>query len=271
VARARAAAELIGEVRELGARTEAGRRHAVAGLLRLVGCAIGGAVYDQGYGPGLTRGIVGATLVGFDRQIIDVFDTHYTRGSSYNPFHDAAMRHLAEARGAVFTHANGELVPRRVWDGSEWINEYVRPARVDHFLGTLRPVGPNAVMGCGFMRASGDRPFDEEDAEVLHLVHLGVGPFFETAAAHPALAPRVREVQAILLTGAGDKEIAAALRLSPHTVRQYVKTILRAHGVTSRAQVIAAATRGAAGTPGAAPSATVSTTLAAGPAPRAGR
>jgi DNA-binding CsgD family transcriptional regulator len=240
VSRARAAVRVVGEVRELGPRTEAGRRHLVEELLLLLGCAIGGVVWDEGYGPGLKRGIVQATLAGFDRQIMDVFNTHHTQGSDYNPFHGAAMRMMREAPDHVFTRSNAELVARRDWDGSEWINEYVRPARVDHFISSLRMVGPTSVIGCGFMRAAGDQPFSDEDRDVLHLVHLGVGRFFDAPAAGPRLAPRVREVLAVLLTGAGDKEIAARLGLSPHTVRQYVKTILKAYGVSSRAQVIAA-------------------------------
>jgi len=46
-----------------------------------------------------------------------------------------------------------------------------------------------------------------------------------------------------ILTGATDKEIAQQLRLSPHTVRQYVKAILKAYNVTNRAQLIARAGR----------------------------
>jgi DNA-binding CsgD family transcriptional regulator len=53
----------------------------------------------------------------------------------------------------------------------------------------------------------------------------------------------MRETLDVMLTGASDKEIAAQLALSPHTVRQYVKAILRAYRVSSRAQLIAASNR----------------------------
>jgi len=51
--------------------------------------------------------------------------------------------------------------------------------------------------------------------------------------------PRMRDTLDVLLLGATDKEIAAELGISPHTVRQYVKAILRAYGVSGRGQLIA--------------------------------
>lgn len=241
VHRVRAAVRLVGEVGEIGFGTEAARRHLVDGLLGLLGCAIGGAVHDTGYGPGLKAGIAEATLAGFDRQIIDVFQAHHTQGSDFNPFHGAVMQRLGGSIDQVFTSTNSEIVAGDEWDGSVWINEYVRPARVDHFVGSVRKIGKNACMGCGFMRAAGDRPFSEEDREVLDLVHLGVGRFFAAPSPRALLAPRERDTLDVLLSGAPDKEIAAQLGISPHTVRQYVKSILKAYGVSSRAQLIARA------------------------------
>jgi DNA-binding CsgD family transcriptional regulator len=234
---------LVGEVRELGTCTEAGRRHMLEGLLDLVGCALGGAVHDRGYGVGLKGGIAEATLSGFGRDIIDLFQAHHTHGSDFNPFHGAVMRNSHKVAGEVFTSSNSEIVARDDWDRSEWINEYARPARVDHFLCSMRIVGATSGVGCGFMRAAHDRPFSDEDREVLHLVHLGVGTFYDVTSPRNKLTPRMRETLDEMLTGATDKEIAARLRLSPHTVRQYVKTILRVYGVSSRAQLIATAAR----------------------------
>ncbi|MDB4957088.1 MAG: Transcriptional regulator, LuxR family protein [Myxococcales bacterium] len=243
IERVRAAVRLVGEVRELGATTEAGRHHMVEQLLGLVGCAVGGAVHDTGYGLGLKGGIAEATLVGFDREIIDLFQAHHTHGSDFNPYHDAVMRRSDVLAGGVFTSTNRDLVPRADWEGSEWINEYARPARVDHFLCSMQIVGTTSGIGCGFMRAARDRPFSDEDREVLHLVHLGVGAFYDVSSPRRRLTPRMRDTLDVMLTGASDKEIAARLDISPHTVRQYVKAILRAHGVSSRTQLIAAAKR----------------------------
>ena len=235
VERARKAMRLVGEVHELGVTTEAGRRHVVGGVIDLIGCALGGAVHDTGYGPGLKCGIAAATLVGFDREIIDVFQAHHTYGSDFNPFHRAVM--ARRPPGEVFTSCSTQLVDKREWERSPWITDYVRPARVDHFLGSMRLVGETAGVGFGFMRAARDRPFSDDDREMLHLVHLGIGAVYDVARAR--LAPRMRDTLDVLLEGATDKDIAARLGLSPHTVRQYVKRILRVYGVASRAQLIA--------------------------------
>jgi DNA-binding CsgD family transcriptional regulator len=241
VHRVRAAFSLVGEVGEIGRGTEAARRHLLEGLLRLLGGVLGAAVHDTRYGLGLKAGIAEATLTGFDRQSLDVFQAHHTQGSDINPFHGAMMRRLGVVTGEVLSGTSGDLVAGRDWDASAWINDYVRPARIDHFVGTLRKIGEAECHGCGFMRAAGDRPFSEEDREVLHLVHLGVGRLFNAPSLRAGLAPRVREALDVLLSGATDKEIAGQLGIGLHTARQYVKSILRAHGVASRSQLLARA------------------------------
>jgi DNA-binding CsgD family transcriptional regulator len=240
VVRARAAMKLIGEVYEIGVRTEAGRRHLMRELFALLGCAVGASVHDIYFSPGHRRGIVAATLAGFDSQVTDLFDAHYTMGSAFNPFHRAVMARAHEP-GEVFSSTDLELVPRSVWNRSPWINDYVRPAGIEHFMASIRFVGETTIVGCGLMRAAGDRPFSDEDREVMHLVNDAVGPLFDAAAPH--LAPRAREVRDALLTGASDKEIAQLMRISVHTVHQYVKAIFRAYGVSSRAQLFAHAMR----------------------------
>jgi DNA-binding CsgD family transcriptional regulator len=53
------------------------------------------------------------------------------------------------------------------------------------------------------------------------------------------LAPRVRETLEVLMTGASNKEIATRLSISQNTVHQYVKALLRAYSVGSRAELVA--------------------------------
>ncbi len=64
---------------------------------------------------------------------------------------------------------------------------------------------------------------------------------------HPAhdLSPRQREVLDLLLTGKNGKQIAADLRLSVHTVNDYIKAIYRRYDVSSRAELLAAVHVGA--------------------------
>ncbi len=57
------------------------------------------------------------------------------------------------------------------------------------------------------------------------------------------LSPRLREMFALLLTGASEKEIAHQLGISQHTVHDHVKTLYKKLGVRSRLQLMARALR----------------------------
>jgi DNA-binding CsgD family transcriptional regulator len=54
-----------------------------------------------------------------------------------------------------------------------------------------------------------------------------------------ALSPREQEVTRLIARGAGTAEIAAALFVSPHTVRDYVKAVFEKVGVSSRGELTA--------------------------------
>ncbi|MDB4934026.1 MAG: Transcriptional regulator, LuxR family protein [Labilithrix sp.] len=225
--RAREAALLVREVAEIGARTAAARRHFKERLQSLVGAVISGAVDD-----------LGAALHLPKRADVLTVDT---------PYHAAVFARVDASAGCEpFTATSAELVPQREWRRSFWVNEYVRPAGLDHFLGSHWRFPDGTIEGLGFMRAANDAPFDEDDRATLHLAHLGVGRLFEPRASDaPKLAPRVRETLDAVLVGATDKEIAARLGISGHTVRDYMKVLFRAYGVSSRAQLIAKLTRAA--------------------------
>jgi DNA-binding NarL/FixJ family response regulator len=59
-----------------------------------------------------------------------------------------------------------------------------------------------------------------------------------------ALSPREREILMLLAEGNTQKQIAAALVLSPKTVATHIQNLLRKLGVNSRAQAVVAAYRG---------------------------
>jgi DNA-binding CsgD family transcriptional regulator len=52
------------------------------------------------------------------------------------------------------------------------------------------------------------------------------------------LAPRLRQVLSLLAAGASEKETAAALGLSTHTVHDYAKALYRLFKVHSRAELL---------------------------------
>jgi DNA-binding CsgD family transcriptional regulator len=61
-----------------------------------------------------------------------------------------------------------------------------------------------------------------------------------------AVSPRQREIMLLLSTGLSDKEIAARLQVSPHTVRTHLQRLYAQHGLRNRAEAAATWTRGRA-------------------------
>lgn len=58
-----------------------------------------------------------------------------------------------------------------------------------------------------------------------------------------ALSEREREVVSLLATGATNREIAARLHLSPHTVKEHTSSLYRKLGVRNRAEAVQRAER----------------------------
>jgi two-component system response regulator DesR len=62
-------------------------------------------------------------------------------------------------------------------------------------------------------------------------------------AAAAALSPRERDVLEVLVAGATNREIAARLHLSPHTVKDHVSAVYRKLGARNRAEAVRRAER----------------------------
>ena len=67
------------------------------------------------------------------------------------------------------------------------------------------------------------------------------------AALLAELPPRLREVLLRLTRGLGEKQLAAELKLSPHTVHDHVKALYRRLHVGSRGELLALCLRLTAG------------------------
>jgi DNA-binding CsgD family transcriptional regulator len=68
---------------------------------------------------------------------------------------------------------------------------------------------------------------------------LGCNRHGRSSANDERLSPRLRETLRLLLNGDSEKEIAAKLELSRHTVHVYVKGLYRHFGTSSRAELLA--------------------------------
>lgn len=89
-----------------------------------------------------------------------------------------------------------------------------------------------------------EEPFMPRDSMILHAFACAVADPVVAAADRledmlDHLGARQRETLMHLCSGASEKEIAARIGRSHHTVHSYVKTIYRQLGVTSRAELVA--------------------------------
>lgn len=109
-------------------------------------------------------------------------------------------------------------------------------------------ISPAAARACG---ASGFVPKDWPAADIaraVRMVGLGMSMFDAEAAPEPpqktnGLSAREREVLELVSTGATNREIAAELHLSPHTVKEYTSTIYRKLEARNRADAVQRAQR----------------------------
>ena len=97
-----------------------------------------------------------------------------------------------------------------------------------------------AAGAAGFISKDWSAP---EIAKLVQLVGAGQEAFRDTDDAMPALTGREREILALIAGGATNREIAAALFLSPHTVKEHTSTLYRKLGARNRADAVQRAQR----------------------------
>jgi two-component system response regulator DesR len=106
-------------------------------------------------------------------------------------------------------------------------------------------ISPAAARACG---ATGFVPKDWPAADIaraVRMVGLGMSMFepAEDAPAGPGLSAREREVLELVATGATNREIAALLHLSPHTVKEHTSALYRKLEARNRADAVQRAQR----------------------------
>jgi two-component system response regulator DesR len=98
-------------------------------------------------------------------------------------------------------------------------------------------------------RAAGAAGFISKDwaapeiAKLVRLVGDGQEAFRDTGGATPALTGREREILGLIAEGSTNREIAATLFLSPHTVKEHTSTLYRKLGARNRADAVQRAQR----------------------------
>ncbi|HEX4107873.1 MAG TPA: response regulator transcription factor [Solirubrobacteraceae bacterium] len=118
-----------------------------------------------------------------------------------------------------------------------------------------RPPNVLLISGAGGIsssaaRAAGAAGFVSKDwpasdiARAVRMVGLGMTVFKPSAApAGPPLSERERQVLELIGSGATNREIAGALFLSPHTIKEHTSSLYRKLGARNRAEAVQLAQR----------------------------
>lgn len=243
----RAVYRLVGECRELGSDPRAWRLHMLEGLRRLVDAQV--ALYMQmdeigSAGERLSEPLDAGFLDSHERGLWG----HYVRERAYldDPFDRAFFKDFA---GPLRTRRLDTVVDGRGWYRSRHYNDYVGACRLDdRITSALRlPAGsPSPLQVMVLHRSAVDGRYSRRDQRLVHLFHHELGTLLGRQLAmpgtgangDPALPFRLQQVLACLLQGDSEKQIAARLGISPHTVNRHVQRLYQAFGVHSRAQLL---------------------------------
>jgi DNA-binding CsgD family transcriptional regulator len=227
------------ELRELPAGSAQQKRHALEGLTALVGAQVG--LWVQVQRTGIFQREVDLGWSGDAER--DAFLTYVDRDQWISL--DPSMGPLARAlTGGVTTTTREPLLDDRAWYGSEHVQGLRRAANVDSFVYTAYVAGGDTIVAFSLHRPWGARLFSERERRLVDLFHrecgfLHHGPADLPPAILRGLPPRLRETLRGLARGRSEKQLAAEIGLSPHTVHDYVKALHRHFGVQSRSELLA--------------------------------
>jgi len=213
--------------------------HLVAGLERIVGGALVAQSVDEDFGP-FRRGRIREYVKTQATPGLDgLFESMIRNGLARHP----ALRPLMQRFGGriALTARRRELVEDEAWYDDPFFQEHYRTSGLDDAVFSARQIQPGQVTRVSVVRASGDRPFSEEERNAVEFFHEQLEHFEQRTAprrGEPRLTPRERDVLRGLLQGASEKQVAAELGISPQTVHGRVKSIYLAYGVTSRSELL---------------------------------
>ena len=248
----RAVFRLINEIRELGADPEKWRPHMVHGLRGLLGASIvvSSEIHFRKIAPASAD--ASPSPEPHDRSAegrMRVIDIGWVSDPEGHVSHIHTERDDASpdtfwltadtASGQSAPPGGDEVVPvhpaRKVYGGTAFILSQI----------PLLHVG--AVDQLGLHREWRDRPFTPVEHRMVRIFHVELARLWKRdvlrRAGEPGsdLPPRLNQTLTELLNGASEKQIAAKLKLSPHTIHNYVKALHQRFGVSSRGELLAKA------------------------------
>ncbi len=244
----RALFHLVGECRDLGDDSAAWGGHLAAGLSRLAGpslvlvAELGGVAVRKPFLAGVETG---GWENGFNRARLQAALAEFRADPFYAPPVNAYLSRMAAERSPAL--ARGDLLLDSDWYRSAYFQNFHHHIGADDVMFCIRPVGTGGdpSLGLELLRGCRDRPYTARQKAAIREVGTLVapllgGPLARFEEPRPGdLPPRVRQVLTCFLDGDSDKQAAARLGISRHTVNEYAKQINRHFGVTGRAELLA--------------------------------
>jgi DNA-binding CsgD family transcriptional regulator len=223
--------------------------HLFAGLARLIG---GGVVMGgefAGVRSGRTVGVGltdwgwddGFNRVGWERAMAEMAaDPRMTQNVTFKRY----VARTAASDGACL--ARTDLLADRTWDRTWDFRALCEPSGADHSLYCFRSIPGVGEEHAGVIiaRALRQRDFSIREKAIVQEAMAQVapligGPLARFSEPSPAdLPPLARRVLKCFLEGDADKQAAARLGLTRHTVNGYAKMIYRHFGVQSRTELL---------------------------------
>jgi len=155
---------------------------------------------------------------------------------------DPALPKLMDLIAQVVVQRRRELVSDAKWYESDYYKMFRATLSLDDTLYSKINV-PGKMLSIAMLREAGEPAFEERERHMMDLaISQMAWPFQpEDAPVDPRLAalqPRLRKVMQHLLQGDSEKQVAAKLGLSKHTVHEYVKMLYQQLGVNSRGELL---------------------------------
>lgn len=249
----RAMFTLVGELRELGDDPPQWRAHFARGLSSL--CACRAAVAMEITSRPSAQVVMSCPSCSAIVALVDDAAAGVTRSETsrfyddvlwFDHTTDRTLDAMMPLYGSDFTRSRAALVDDAAWYRSALANEKFRPNDCDDFITsmTVAPLATLTISSVMLYRGWGDPAFTERESTIIEVLHAELARDFAYVPGDSVkLTPRAREVLTCLVRGDSEKEIAAALALSLHTVHDHVKAIHRAFRVRSRGELLSRVAR----------------------------
>lgn len=230
---------LVREACELGDDAELWRAHLLEGIDRMVGATMG--MIFVGRLPVNPAAMHPLLFVG--RQI----DPHWAKyGQHFDVRPDPCTPWILARLHTGLAAVRQQMSEERVWYGSQYFNDVLRPSRLDHYLMSIVALPEQQLYSTiGMVGHLGDNPYGPRELKILELLHAELLMLWRTPALQPtpeqrrSLSPRLAQVLEGLERGLGEKQIARALGLSRATIHNHVTRLHRLFDVNSLGELLA--------------------------------